>query len=70
MMNFGDERYQPFEGTGAVSKWRLELPMGKADDQEELKQSLTDIIVRVRYLAFVGNSTYTQKVIEKLEARS
>jgi hypothetical protein len=70
MMNFGDERYQPFEGTGAVSKWRLELPMGKADDQEALKQSLTDIIVRVRYLAFVGNPTYTQKVIEKLEAKS
>jgi hypothetical protein len=70
MMNFGDERYLPFEGTGAVAKWRLELPMGKEDDQEELKDSLTDIIVRVRYLAFAGNSAYTQKVMEKLKGQA
>lgn len=66
-MQFGDERYQPFEGTGAISKWRLELPLGKNDTQVQLKESLTDIIVRVRYLALAGNSAYAQKVIEKLD---
>jgi hypothetical protein len=70
MMNFGDERYLPFEGTGAVAKWRIELPMGVDDDQEELKDSLTDIIFRVRYLAFAGNSAYTQKVMEKLKGQA
>jgi len=70
MMSFGDERYQPFEGTGAVSKWRLELPMGKEDKQEALKESLTDIIVRVRYLAFMGNTTYREKVLDKLKSVS
>ena len=70
MMSFGDERYQPFEGTGAVSKWRLELPMGKEDKQEALKDSLTDIIVRVRYLAFMGNTTYREKVLDKLKSVS
>ena len=25
-LNFRDERYLPFEGAGAVSRWRLELP--------------------------------------------
>ena len=25
-LNFHDERYLPFEGAGAISKWRLELP--------------------------------------------
>jgi hypothetical protein len=25
-LNFRDERYLPFEGAGAISTWRLELP--------------------------------------------
>ena len=25
-LNFRDERYLPFEGAGAISQWRLELP--------------------------------------------
>ena len=25
-LNFRDERYLPFEGAGAVSEWRIELP--------------------------------------------
>lgn len=25
-LNFRDERYLPFEGTGAITSWRLELP--------------------------------------------
>ena len=63
-----DERYLPFEGTGAVSRWRFELPMGKDHTQTALCESLTDIIIRVRYLAFAGNTAYTQAVIEKLTA--
>ncbi|MGE8334551.1 neuraminidase-like domain-containing protein [Pseudomonas laurylsulfatiphila] len=65
MMNFGDERYQPFEGTGAVSKWKLEFPLGK-DDEQAANDSLTDIIVRIRYLAFMGNITYRDAVLAKL----
>jgi hypothetical protein len=68
MLQFGDERYLPFEGTGAISKWRLELPMGKEHVQQALTQSLTDVIIRVRYLAFAGNTAYTNAVIEKLKA--
>ncbi len=26
VLNFNDERYLPFEGTGAVSKWELKMP--------------------------------------------
>lgn len=63
---FGDERYLPFEGTGAVSRWRLELPRPKSDDQKRLIGSLTDIIVQVRYLAKVGGSAYTEAVLDKL----
>lgn len=63
-----DERYLPFEGTGVVSRWRLELPMGKEHTQQALTQSLTDIIIRVRYLALPGNTAYTQAVMEKLKS--
>jgi len=66
-MMFGDERYLPFEGTGAISNWRLELPRSTSEEQARLIDSLTDIIVQVRYLAKVGNTAYTQAVLERLE---
>lgn len=53
-LNFKDERYLPFEGTGAISSWRLELPT-------ELKQfdynTISDLILHVRYTAREGGST-------------
>jgi hypothetical protein len=48
-LNFQDERYLPFEYTGAVSKWRLSFP--NPDAQRAMLESLTDIIVHVRYTA-------------------
>ncbi|GFM70172.1 toxin [Pseudomonas cichorii] len=47
VFNFDDERYLPFEGTGAISRWALTFSAG----QEELIASITDIIVHVRYTA-------------------
>lgn len=66
-MNFGDERYLPFEGTGAISCWRLEFPRSeKSEAQVKIIERLTDIIVHVRYLAKVGGSAYTEAVLDKL----
>lgn len=49
-LNFDhDECYLPFEYTGAVSRWQLAFPNPK--DQTILLDSLTDIIVHVRYTA-------------------
>jgi hypothetical protein len=52
-LNFRDERYLPFEGTGAISSWRLELPT-------EVKQfdysTISDVIVHVKYTAREGGS--------------
>jgi|GEM_PF-5332045 len=46
--NLRDERYLPFEGAGAVSKWTLELPSTtNAFDMD----SITDVILHVRYTA-------------------
>jgi 5-hydroxyisourate hydrolase-like protein (transthyretin family) len=53
-LNFRDERYLPFENTGAISSWRLELPT-------EVKQfdynSISDVIVHVKYTAREGGSS-------------
>jgi hypothetical protein len=44
--NLRDERYLPFEGAGAISSWRLELP-------NELRQfnydTISDVILHIRY---------------------
>ena len=46
-LNFDDERYLPFEGTGAVSNWNLRFTR----PTPELLASLSDVIVRVSYTA-------------------
>lgn len=52
-LNFRDERYLPFENTGAISSWRLELPT-------EVRQfdynTISDVIVHVKYTAREGGS--------------
>jgi hypothetical protein len=54
-LQFKDERYLPFEGTGAVSSWRLELP------NPELAQfnydTIADVIVHINYTAREGGSS-------------
>lgn len=44
-----DPRYLPFEYTGAVSSWRLDFPHPQR--QKDLLESITDVIVHVRYTA-------------------
>lgn len=47
-LNFNDERFLPFEGAGAVSEWRLELP--PENNQFDLA-TVSDAILHVRYTA-------------------
>ncbi|MBU6957718.1 insecticidal toxin complex protein TcaB2 [Pseudomonas sp. CVAP len=54
----------PFECTGAVSHWTLHFPWPLKEPQQSMLASLTDIIVRVRYTAKVGDPTFTRKVEE------
>lgn len=48
-LNFQDERYLPFEYTGAISRWSLTFPNPTA--QLAMLQSLPDIIVHFSYTA-------------------
>ncbi|ROM70093.1 toxin [Pseudomonas brassicacearum] len=54
-LNFNDERYLPFEYTGAVSTWCLTFPNPEA--QRDMLESLTDIIVQVNYTARAGGGS-------------
>jgi hypothetical protein len=50
-VNLRDERYLPFEGTGAISRWRIELPLGT--NQFDLR-TVSDVIFHLRYTARNG----------------
>ena len=50
-LNFRDERYLPFEGAGAVSRWRIELP--RETNAFDLN-SLSDVVLHLKYTARDG----------------
>ncbi|GAB2824157.1 hypothetical protein GCM10022221_22750 [Actinocorallia aurea] len=49
-LRYDDQRYLPFEGTGAVSRWRLETRRAPA--------GLVDVVVTVRYTAQDGGEAF------------
>jgi hypothetical protein len=52
-VNFRDERYLPFEGTGAVSQWLISMPQEcNAFDFE----TITDVILNLKYTAREGGA--------------
>jgi hypothetical protein len=52
-LRFDDARYLPFEGAGAISTWRIELP--QADNAIDLT-SINDIVVSLAYTARTGGA--------------
>jgi hypothetical protein len=52
----------PFENTGAISRWQLHFPWPKNEPQQSMLNSVTDIIVRIRYTAKAGEPTFTLAV--------
>ncbi|WP_411705954.1 neuraminidase-like domain-containing protein [Edaphovirga cremea] len=64
-LNFGDERYLPFEGTGAISTWQLDFPFD-TDDHKAILTNLNDVIVNVYYTALYGGSKFESDVASTL----
>jgi hypothetical protein len=66
-LNFRDERYIPFEGAGAVSKWRVTLP-----EEEELRQfdykTISDVVMHLRYTAIDGGDKLKVAAIDSVKA--
>ena len=46
--NLNDDRYLPFEGAGAISNWRLELPN---DIPQFDFETISDVVLHIRYTA-------------------
>lgn len=61
-VNIYDERYIPFEGTGAVSEWHLSIP--KATNTIDL-MSISDVRIMLQYFALNGG-TGARRDVEKL----
>lgn len=64
-LNFEDARYLPFEGTGAVSSWMLEVP--PANNAFDLG-TLSDVIIELKYTALLGSPTFKAHVQSKLNS--
>lgn len=65
-LNFNDERFLPFEGAGAVSEWRLELP--QENNQFDLT-AVSDVVLHIRYTARAsGDANLTQAAKDNLAA--
>jgi hypothetical protein len=67
----GDDRYLPFEGSGAVSQWRLELP---SDVPQFDHDTISDVVLHLRYTAREGGlalrSAATTALQDKIAAAS
>ncbi|MFW2373134.1 MAG: hemopexin repeat-containing protein [Gammaproteobacteria bacterium] len=63
-LNFQDERYLPFEGTGAISTWRLEL-----NGQESAfdVRTLSDVVIKIEYSALQGGDVFAAAVKKLLK---
>ncbi|MGB5713522.1 MAG: hypothetical protein WBM44_21755, partial [Waterburya sp.] len=47
-LNVQGDRYLPFEGGGAISKWKLELP---SEFRQFDYDTITDVVLQMRYTA-------------------
>lgn len=63
-LNFRDERYIPFEGAGAISKWRIELP-------DQFRQfdydTITDVVLQLRYTAIEGGDKLKKPAADSVQ---
>ncbi|TPG86336.1 neuraminidase-like domain-containing protein [Pseudomonas mandelii] len=57
-----DDRYLPFEGTGAHAEYVLTLPRHDSPSQERLLDSLTDVILTLVYQARDGGQKFASHV--------
>ncbi|MEJ7870615.1 MAG: hypothetical protein WKF67_00015 [Rubrobacteraceae bacterium] len=64
--NLRDERYLPFENSGVVSEWQLELP---ADVRQFDYDTISDVILHLRYTAREGGSLLRNGAVANLEDR-
>lgn len=67
--NLRDERYLPFENSGAISEWQLELPgnPSKGDPVQFDYETISDAILHIRYTAREGGSLLRQGAVNNVK---
>jgi hypothetical protein len=58
-LDFKDDRYLPFEGSGAVSSWSFQMP---PETNPIDFDSISDVIVKVRYTARDGGKGFAHQI--------
>ncbi|MFI9155450.1 hypothetical protein [Streptomyces sp. NPDC053367] len=65
-LDFSDPRFLPFEGTGAVSTWRLSMP---PQTNRFDFSSISDVLVHLTYTARDGGTTLRDQVVAEPELK-
>lgn len=60
-LDFHDQRYLPFEGAGAVSRWQLDLPL---ETNAFDRSTITDVVIHLRYTAREGGEALRARALE------
>jgi len=63
-LNFRDERYLPFEGAGAISQWRIEMPKEFRPFDYD---TISDVILHLRYTAREGGKALRDAAVNQLQ---
>ncbi|MGH9755501.1 MAG: neuraminidase-like domain-containing protein [Blastocatellia bacterium] len=65
-LNFRDERYLPFEGAGAISRWRIELAQEK-DLRQFDYDTISDVVLHLKYTARDGGGALKTAATDALK---
>jgi hypothetical protein len=67
--NLRDERYLPFEYSGVISQWQLELPAnpGNGEPCQFDFDTITDVILHIRYTAREGGELLRSAAVANLQ---
>ena len=65
-LNFRDDRYLPFEGTGVIANWQLTMPN---TFRQFNYMTITDVILHVKYTARDGGSQLAKAASDALDTQ-
>lgn len=62
-LDFKTSTYQPFEGAGAISSWKLEMP---ADFRQFDYDTISDVVLQLRYTSKKGDDNLRKAAVKSL----
>ena len=65
-LNFRDERYLPFEGSGAISDWQIELSTEKEFRQFDYS-TISDVILQLRFTARENGGLFKENAVDYIK---